>query len=270
MVGLTGVRGCAKAFAGAVVALIISTSAFANSGENRIEPFGLATSALPASPLQAKWKEAERAIERDSETISLCRRDRDACASPQVVQFVKIVESVTASSALARVGEINRAINLAIRPMSDLTQHGVDDRWTSPLATFASGAGDCEDYAIAKLVALREVGVQSENLRLVILREENGDDHAVVAVRIDGQWRILDNRHLFMLHDTDIKSYRPVFAFDEQGAKRFDQPTVVAANAHQPQSDGSVIDRADIRREDAPLAIADISSAGDLFFANAL
>lgn len=270
MVGSAAMRGCAGAFAGAVAVLVVSTSAFADSNDHKIEPFGLTTSALPASPLQAKWKEAERAIARDAEIIAQCRRDSDACASPQVVQFLKIVESVTGTSALARVGEINRAINLAIRPVSDLAQHGVEDRWSSPLATLASGAGDCEDYAIAKLVALREVGMPPENLRLVILREENGEDHAVLAVRVDDQWRMLDNRHFFMLHDTDIKSYRPVFAFDEQGAKRFEPPTIIAELAPPPRSDVSVSDHTDIGRDGVPLAIAEISSAGDLFFSNAL
>ena len=53
---------------------------------------------------------------------------------------------------------INRDINMAIRPTSDLAQWGVTDRWSAPLATLASGRGDCEDYAIAKYVALREAG----------------------------------------------------------------------------------------------------------------
>ena len=41
---------------------------------------------------------------------------------------------------------------------SDFTQHGEADRWSAPLATFATAKGDCEDYAIAKYVALREAG----------------------------------------------------------------------------------------------------------------
>jgi predicted transglutaminase-like cysteine proteinase len=40
----------------------------------------------------------------------------------------------------ARIGIINRAINPAIRPASDLAQWGVEDRWTAPIAT---GRGDC-------------------------------------------------------------------------------------------------------------------------------
>ena len=71
------------------------------------------------------------------------------CASPAALQFLAIVDSAKARDGRARLGEINRAINLAIRPISDLAQYGAR-RWSSPLTTFATGAGDCEDYAIAK------------------------------------------------------------------------------------------------------------------------
>jgi predicted transglutaminase-like cysteine proteinase len=85
-----------------------------------------------------------------------------------------------------RVGVINRAINMAIRPMNDMAQWGVPDRWSAPLATLASGRGDCEDYAIAKYVALREAGVAEDSVRLVIVRDlANGEDHAVVAARLN-------------------------------------------------------------------------------------
>ena len=43
--------------------------------------------------------------------------------------------------------------------MSDLAQWGVIDRWSAPLETFTTGRGDCEDYAIAKYVALTAAGV---------------------------------------------------------------------------------------------------------------
>ena len=40
--------------------------------------------------------------------------------------------------------------------MSDLAQYGEIDVWSSPLLTFTTGRGDCEDYAIAKFVALHQ------------------------------------------------------------------------------------------------------------------
>lgn len=193
-------------------------------------PFGLATKALAEGPLTTKWRTVERAIQDELKIIAGCRIDRANCASPQALQFLKIVDDASAQTGLARVGEINRAFNLAIRPMSDQAQYGIEDVWTSPLATLAAGAGDCEDYAIAKLVALREAGVSSDDLRLVILRGlSSGEDHAVVAARVDGRWRMLDNRHFLMIEDSDVTKLQPVFAIDSTGATRFEQPTTTVA-----------------------------------------
>lgn len=189
------------------------------------EPFGLSTSALTDGPLRAKWLAVERAIAAEADVIAGCASDPGHCTSQPALRFRDIVTVAAAREGLARLGEINRAINLAIRPVSDQAQYGVEDHWSSPLATLAAGAGDCEDYAIAKLVALRAAGVAAEDLRLVIIRENaTGDDHAVVAARSGGHWRMLDNRTFLMIEDNGFGKYRPLFAIDAEGAKRFEQP----------------------------------------------
>jgi predicted transglutaminase-like cysteine proteinase len=71
----------------------------------------------------------------------------------------QIVELGRQRAGRAQLGEINRAVNLSIRPATDWTQYGVDDFWSPPLATLEKGAGDCEDYAILKYLALRETGI---------------------------------------------------------------------------------------------------------------
>lgn len=104
--------------------------------------------------------------------------------------------------------------------MSDLAQYGVMDLWTSPLATLAAGAGDCEDYAIAKYVALLEAGVREEDLRLLIVRDTKlREDHAVVAAQLDGHWLVLDNRRLVLLEDTQLEQYIAMFEIDHEGVK---------------------------------------------------
>ncbi len=119
-----------------------------------------------------------------------------------------------------RAGQINRAINLAIRPMRDSEQFGVADVWQSPLMTFADGAGDCEDYAIAKYVALREAGMSADDLKLVIVHDDRaGEDHAVTAARIDGDWLILDNRKMLLLTDNQTPDLKPLIAFGDEAPK---------------------------------------------------
>ena len=154
--------------------------------------------------------------------LALCDGDRDRCASPAALQFLAIVDNARAREGRARLGEINRAINLAIRPMSDLAQYGEIDVWSSPLVTFANGAGDCEDYAIAKFVALRQAGVSPDDVRIVIMRDTiRGEDHAVAAARLDGHWLTLDNRRMAMVEDAYIRNYRPLFVIDQYGVMQY-------------------------------------------------
>lgn len=197
-------------------------------------PFDLPVSQLPDGPLPTKWQDVARAIEAEARIIAGCRENMETCSSPAALRFISIVSAAAARTGLARLGEVNRAFNLAIRPASDLSQYGVEDHWSSPLATLTAGAGDCEDYAIAKLVALHEAGVASDDLRLVILRETaTGEDHAVLAARFDGRWRLLDNQTFVMIEDAELSKYQPLFAIDTEGVKRFAQAPNATAQAQQ-------------------------------------
>ena len=186
------------------------------------EPFGRGASRLFAGPLREKWRDVERKLDDERVQLALCEGDRERCASPAALQFLAIVDNARAREGRARLGEINRAINLAIRPMSDQAQYGELDVWASPLVTFAHGAGDCEDYAIAKFVALRHAGLSSDDLRIVIVRDTvRGEDHAIAAARLDGHWLTLDNRHMAMVEDGSIRNYRALFVIDQYGLMKY-------------------------------------------------
>src|SRR5262249_374571 len=99
--------------------------------------------------ISAKWRDVLARIDSEEETLAACRASPDAC-SPAARRLLQLVELGHRREGRARLGEINRAVNLSIRPTSDWTQYGVDDFWSAPLATIEKGAGDCEDYAIVK------------------------------------------------------------------------------------------------------------------------
>lgn len=202
------------------------------------EPFGRGASRLFAGPLREKWRDVERKLDDERVQLALCEGDRERCASPAALQFLAIVDNARAREGRARLGEINRAINLAIRPMSDQAQYGELDVWASPLVTFAHGAGDCEDYAIAKFVALRHAGLSSDDLRIVIVRDTvRGEDHAIAAARLDGHWLTLDNRHMAMVEDGSIRNYRALFVIDQYGLMKYGDTPVLA---HVPDADANV------------------------------
>jgi predicted transglutaminase-like cysteine proteinase len=198
------------------------------AGRSR-EPFGLSASPLSWGGLREKWLGVERKLDDERVQLALCDGDRDRCVSPAALQLLAIVDNARAREGRARLGEINRAINLAIRPMSDLAQYGEIDVWSSPLVTLAHGAGDCEDYAIAKFVALRLAGISPDDLRIVVMRDTiRSEDHAVAAARLDGHWLMLDNRRMAMVEDAYVRNFRPLFVIDQSGVMQYADTPLLA------------------------------------------
>jgi predicted transglutaminase-like cysteine proteinase len=169
----------------------------------------------------AKWKGVQAAMRAESEVYGHCRANMEAC--PKAAKsFLAIVDQGRALSGRARIGVINRAVNLAIIATSDMAQWGVEDRWSPPLETFTTGKGDCEDYAIAKYAALIETGIAAADVKLMIVRNTAaGEDHAVTAVRLDGSWIILDNRSLRLVEDTAMAQAVPLFVLEAEGVRQF-------------------------------------------------
>ncbi len=124
---------------------------------------------------------------------------------------------------LAKIALINAVINALIDYEPDRNQWGVADQWTAPFinkkGAFETGHGDCEDYALAKYVALRQAGVRSEDVRMVLGHDHAvRADHAVLAVRHDKRWLILDNRWDKLVEANELKQFKPLVIIDAAGA----------------------------------------------------
>ena len=195
------------------------------------EPFGVFAFRRSGGGMWEKWLGVQRMLDDEMVQLVLCDGDRERCVSPAALRFLAIVDHAKARAGRARLGEINRAINLAIHPKSDLAQYGEIDAWSSPLLTFTTGSGDCEDYAIAKFVALRLAGIVPDDLRIVIVRDTiHGGDHAVAAARLDGHWLTLDNRRMAITEDAHIRNYRPLYVIDQYGVMQYaDEPLLALA-----------------------------------------
>jgi predicted transglutaminase-like cysteine proteinase len=217
------------------------------------EPFHLWTSRIFWGGLAAKWQSVAHRLDDDRVQLALCDGDRENCASDAASRLLSIVDAGRQREGRARLGEINRAINLAIRPMTDLAQFGQEDVWSSPLVTLYRGAGDCEDYAIAKFVALRMAGIPAEDLRIVVLADViRGEGHAVAAVRLDGRWLILDNRRMAMVEDMAYRNYRPLFVIGQSGVMKYSDTPLLASG-----SDGGI----------APATASSLAAQSDLIAA---
>lgn len=84
---------------------------------------------------------------------------------------------------------INVLVNAMIQPLSDMDHWGVVDRWDIP----TDGYGDCEDYVLLKRKLLMAEGMPRQALLVTVVKDEQGDGHAILTVKTDRGDFILDN-----------------------------------------------------------------------------
>lgn len=112
------------------------------------------------------------------------------------------------------LGSVNQQINQN-HYVLDSINWGKPDFWASSLQ-FLIRNGDCEDYAIAKYMALKQIGFPAKDMRLVILQDENlGILHSVLDVFLKGTHYILDNQIDALVTDQDIIHYNPIYSINE-------------------------------------------------------
>ena len=181
------------------------------------EPFGLFTFRAPEGLLSRKWRGLQSDIIKEEKVLERCRADAGDCPS-YAAQFLRLINAIKSKSGRSQLEEANRGVNAAIRFVSDYAQYGEADRWSAPLATFATAKGDCEDYAFAKYVALRAAGFPTDDLRVIMGHDRTiRQDHAVLAARLDGRWLILDSQRAELIEDSRVPDLTPVFAIDHRG-----------------------------------------------------
>lgn len=111
---------------------------------------------------------------------------------------------------------INRRMNEAPY-ITDIRNYGVDDYWATP-KQFLYRDGDCEDYAIAKYLSLRTLGYAPDDLRLVVLQDNNlRIAHAVLVAYVDGTALVLDNQIKQVVEHSRIRHYSPYYSINESG-----------------------------------------------------
>ena len=85
---------------------------------------------------------------------------------------------------------VNDEVNAKIVPETDQDNYHVAEYWTYP----SDGRGDCEDIALEKRRELVAAGWDPSALLMTVVREPNGDGHAVLMARTDRGDLILDNQ----------------------------------------------------------------------------
>lgn len=96
----------------------------------------------------------------------------------------------------AAIEEVNRSVNKRIAPKTDKQIFGQEEVWAYPTTE-----GDCEDFALLKRRELAGRGFSLSDLLITVVRQRNGEGHAVLTVRTAQGDFVLDNL------DAEVKAW---------------------------------------------------------------
>jgi len=143
-------------------------------------------------------------------------RDGAPCESSTCTTkgWQEFLDNLRGQDRMTQIKEVNKAFNL--KPYTiDIKNWGVADYWETPYQ-FLKKNGDCEDYAIAKFMALKALGVPKEDMRVVAVQDLNlGIGHAVLIVYDGDTPLLLDNQINAVIPASRIKHYKPVYSINE-------------------------------------------------------
>lgn len=185
---------------------------------------GAALTALLASLLVAGWLHAGHLDFTHLEQVAGGRYGPDAAT--RVQGWKSVLEGAAADDERRQLRQVNDFFNRNIRYMTDQELWEQKDFWASPLETLGRGAGDCEDYAIAKYASLRELGIPDSRLRLFYVHARLGASasNATEVHMVLGYYPseaaeplILDNLISDIRPASRRTDLKPVFSFNSQG-----------------------------------------------------
>lgn len=151
-------------------------------------------------------------------TLELFERELKSCGPGQCKkkEWETVIDGLRGKDLMTQLREINTEMNDK-RYITDPVNWNLPDYWATPLQ-FMRKNGDCEDYAIAKYMALRDLGVSVDDMRIVVLNDLNlRIAHAVLAVYVSGKPYILDNQISKVVPASSIHHYQPVYSINENG-----------------------------------------------------
>ena len=118
--------------------------------------------------------------------VDFCGRRPEECNVPRLAA----VDVKLSAQTWALLDRINRQVNAAIEPISNFDHWGTMlDHWDYPV----DGKGDCKIYALYKRKLLLEEGFPRQALLMTIVRDLEGEGHAILTVKTDRGEFVLDN-----------------------------------------------------------------------------
>jgi predicted transglutaminase-like cysteine proteinase len=141
----------------------------------------------------------------------------------RVADWVQLVNASQGKSTRDKLVLVNDFFNQNVLWVSDYDHYGVEDYWSTPLETIASGGGDCEDFSIAKYFTLIALNVPMEKLTITYVKADTVNpvnrSHMVLTYyeKPAAVPLVLDNLNPEIKLASERKDLAPVYTFNGQG-----------------------------------------------------
>ena len=141
-------------------------------------------------------------------------------AEQRIQAWDELIQSSTGLAEKQQLAEVNRFFNRQLRFTDDIRLWRANDYWATPIEALVKGAGDCEDYSIAKYFTLRRLGIPSEKLRITYVKAlRQNQAHMVLTYYSSptAEPLVLDNLIGEIRPASQRKDLLPVYAFNAEG-----------------------------------------------------
>lgn len=141
-------------------------------------------------------------------------------AESRVIEWQKLLLTAKRLPEQEKLKRVNDFFNRNVLFVDDINHWHVDDYWATPLEFLATGAGDCEDYSIAKYFTLKEIGVDENKMRITYVKAINLNQAHMVLTYYSSPSAVplvLDNLITIIKPASTRTDLLPVYSFNGAG-----------------------------------------------------
>jgi len=141
-------------------------------------------------------------------------------AHSRVEQWQRLMSEAKQLSEKEKLIQVNDFFNRNIEFADDIYLWDVNDYWATPLEALIKGAGDCEDYSIAKYFTLKELGISEDKMRITYVKAlKLNQAHMVLTYFATPRAvpLVLDNLIAKIKPATQRTDLLPVYSFNGSG-----------------------------------------------------
>lgn len=141
-------------------------------------------------------------------------------ARMRLVSWEDVLKRYSGAMDGEKLKKINSFINEKTVFVNDTDLYGVKDYWATPVEFLSRGAGDCEDYAIAKYFSLKMMGISEEKLRIAYVKALQYNIFHMVMLYYSNPGAeplILDNLVTTIKPASERRDLLPIFTFNGAG-----------------------------------------------------